>query len=91
MAYSNEYSYNANGALDMDQNRDIDMIMYDLLGNTREIWFYDHSSIGYIYVADGTKLRTIHRPASSTALTDSIDYIGNLILKNGKPSMYVLP
>ncbi len=49
----------------------------------------DHSSIEYIYAADGTKLRTIHRPASSTALTDSIDYIGNLILKNGQPSMYL--
>ena len=87
--YSNEYSYNDNGALDMDQNRDIDMIMYDLLGNTREIWFYDHSSIEYICAADGMKLRTIHRPASSTALTDSIDYVGNLILKNGQPSMYL--
>ncbi len=87
--YSNEYSYNANGALDMDQNRDIDMIMYDRLGNTHEIWFYDHSNIEYIYAADGTKLRTIHRPAGSTALTDSIDYVGNLILKNGHPSMYL--
>ena len=49
----------------------------------------DHSSIEYIYAADGTKLRTIHRPASSMALTDSIDYIGNLILMNGQPSMYL--
>ncbi len=49
----------------------------------------DHSSIEYIYAADGTKLRTIHRPSSSSALTDSIDYIGNLILKNGQPSMYL--
>ena len=50
---------------------------------------HDHSSIEYIYAADGMKLRTIHRPASSTALTDSIDYVGNLILKNGQPSMYL--
>ena len=50
---------------------------------------HDHSSIGYIYAADGTKLRTIHRPAGSTALTDSIDYVGNLILNNGQPSMYL--
>ena len=50
---------------------------------------HDHSNIEYIYAADGTKLRTIHRPASSSALTDSIDYIGNLILKNGQPSMYI--
>ena len=50
---------------------------------------HDHSNIEYIYAADGTKLRTIHRPSSSSALTDSIDYIGNLILKNGQPSMYL--
>ena len=50
---------------------------------------HDHSSIGYIYAADGTKLRTIHRPASSSTLIDSTDYIGNLILKNGQPSMYL--
>lgn len=49
----------------------------------------DHSSIEYIYAADGTKLRTIHHPASSSSLTDSIDYIGNLILKNDKPLMYL--
>ena len=87
--YSNEYYYNANGALESDINRDIDLIQYDDLGNARCIYYFEHDQIEYIYAADGTKLRTIHRPASSTALTDSIDYIGNLILKNGQPSMYL--
>ena len=86
---SSEYLYNANGSLVSDFNREIDWTYYDNLGNTREICFCDHSSTEYIYASDGTKLRTIHRPASSTALTDSIDYIGNLILKNGQPSMYL--
>ena len=87
--YSNEYYYNANGALESDINRDIDLILYDALGNTRCIYYFGQNQIEYIYAADGTKLRTIHRPASSSALTDSIDYIGNLILKNGQPSMYL--
>ena len=87
--YSNEYYYNANGALESDLNRDIDLIQYDDLGNARCIYYFEHDQIEYIYAADGTKLRTIHRPASSSALTDSIDYIGNLILKNGQPSMYL--
>lgn len=78
-----------NGALDHDLNRDIDMIIYDQLGNLQDICFYDHSTTEYIYAADGTKLRTIHHPASSSSLTDSIDYIGNLILKNDKPLMYL--
>jgi len=87
--YSNEYSYNANGALESDLNRDIDLIQYDDLGNARCIYYFEHDQIEYIYAANGTKLRTIHRPASSSALTDSIDYIGNLILNNGQPSMYL--
>ncbi len=87
--YDTEYYYNANGALESDINRDIDLIQYDALGNTRCIYYFGQNQIEYIYAADGTKLRTIHRPASSMALTDSIDYIGNLILKNGQPSMYL--
>ena len=87
--YTTEYGYNANGALDYDINRDIDLIQYDDLGNTRCIYYFGQNQIEYVYAADGTKLRTIHRPASSSALTDSIDYIGNLILKNGQPSMYI--
>ena len=40
--------------------------------------------------ADGTKLRTIHRSlGGANSYIDSIDYIGNLILKNGQPSMYL--
>ena len=91
MTSNNEYSYNANGALVKDLNRKIGYIGYDNLGNIRNISFHtaNANSIEYIYAADGTKLRTIHRPASSSALTDSIDYIGNLILKNGQPSMYI--
>ena len=88
-SYGTEYYYNANGALESDINRDIDLIQYDALGNTRCIYYFGQNQIEYIYAADGTKLRTIHRPASSSALTDSIDYIGNLILKNGQPSMYL--
>ena len=87
--YDTEYYYNANGALESDINRDIDLIQYDNLGNPRCIYYFEHDQIEYVYAADGTKLRTIHRPASSSALTDSIDYIGNLILKNGQPSMYL--
>lgn len=87
--YNNEYYYNANGALESDINRDIDLIKYDDLGNTRCIYYFEHDQIEYIYAADGTKLRTIHRPVASSALTDSTDYMGNLIFKNGQPSMYL--
>ena len=87
--YNNEYSYNANGSLESDINRDIDLIQYDDFGNTRCIFFFSHDQTEYIYAADGTKLRTIHKPVASSALTDSTDYMGNLIFKNGQPSMYL--
>jgi len=92
MTNNNEYGYNTNGALVKDLNREIGIIEYDFLGNVRNISFHNAnpSSIGYIYAADGTKLRTIHRTlGGANSYIDSIDYVGNLIIKNGLPSMYM--
>ena len=89
---STEYTYNANGALSKDMNRGIGHIGYDDLGNLRRILYHNGIaySIEYIYAADGTKLRTIHRGSGGlNAYVDSIDYVGNLILKNGQPEMYL--
>ena len=74
----------------MDLNRGIPDIEYDNLGNPRRITFTDNRSIEYVYSSDGTKLRTIHRGSGwLNAYVDSIDYVGNLILKNGQPEMYL--
>ena len=43
------------------------------------ISFSDGSSITYIYAADGTKLRTVHKIGSTTTMTD---YCGNVIYEN---------
>ena len=89
---STEYTYNANGALSKDMNRKIGYIGYDDLGHLRRILYHNGiaNSIEYIYAADGTKLRTIHRGSGGlNAYVDSIDYVGNLILKNGQPKMYL--
>ena len=96
-----EYSYDANGALSKDLNRGIDMIEYDLLGNPKKISFSDDKSIEYVYSADGVKLRETHispilnlgSTSRATATVSKktfykkevIDYMGNLILKNGHP------
>ena len=85
----NEYAYNANGAMTKDQNKGINDITYDLLGNLREITMSDNRSIRYVYAADGTRLRTTHkRKVGNTYLRDSTEYLGNLIVKNGQPVMY---
>lgn len=98
----NEYGYNDNGALTYDLNRGIRQIEYDHLGNLRRIRFQESSGSGlravirnteYVYSADGRRLRTAHKERSmlygASATMDSIDYCGNLILRNGVPEKYL--
>lgn len=98
----NEYGYNANGALIYDLNRGIRQIEYDHLGNMCRICFQESSGSGvrpvtrnteYVYSADGRRLRTAHMERSmfigASATMDSIDYLGNLILRNGVPDKYL--
>ena len=60
---------------------------YDCHGNLRDIYSFIHSQL---YVAKHIKLFAIHRATGGlNAYVDSIDYVGNLILKNGQPSMYL--
>jgi len=91
-----EYEYDDNGALTKDLNRGITCISYDDLGNPTKISFTVSRSIEYVYSADGTKLRTIHKkPKLKDGLggfitiwsRDTTEYIGNLILKNSHPEM----
>ncbi len=92
-----EYAYNGNGALTMDLNKGIDNIEYDLLGNPIKLTIDNNTKrIEYVYAADGRRLKTKHsyityvtKPRLHREIfSDSIEYIGNLILKNGKPDMY---
>ena len=88
---TNEYSYNANGAMTMDLNRGISSIDYDLLGNIRKITM-SGGTVDYVYSADGTRQRTVRSIRRGyTVLKDSTDYCGNLLLKNGAPYMYRFP
>ncbi len=88
-----EHAYNGNGALTMDLNRSIDNIEYDLLGNPIKLTMEDNTKrIEYVYAADGRRLKTKHSYISYVTkprlhreiFSDSIEYIGNQILKNGK-------
>lgn len=92
---SQEYSYNRNGALTRDLNRDIHNISYSNLGHPTSIAFYNGGAgnyIRYTYSADGRKLRAVHERRLSnfgyTILRDTTDYLGSLILRNGHPESY---
>ena len=80
-----EYFYDANGALVKDLNKGISNIEYDVLGNLKCITFNNGFKTKYVYDAAGNKLRTTHE----SALTNTTDYIGNFVFKDGKLSKYL--
>lgn len=100
-----EYTYNGDGALTGDKNRGISLIEYDLCGYPRRIQYADGSVTEYVYTVTGRKLRAIHRTAvpnisvpfgqakvltpSETLSADSADYLGNLVVRNKRPEMYL--
>ena len=78
-----EYTYDENGNLTQDLNRNIKDIQYNFLNLPQRIEFEDGSTTEYLYDVDGRKLRTVHRADGKTTTTD---YAGNLIYENGKPA-----
>ena len=98
------YKYNDSGSLIEDTGRGITNIEYDDWNNPKRIQFSNGNITKYVYSADGAKLRTVHYTAAPNITVtvgqthelsndeilsiDSTDYIGRLVLKNGKPDMY---
>ncbi len=82
----NCYGYNKNGALTKDLNKGIFSISYNLLNLPRQLDFSNVNATGnnvYKYLADGRKVKVTRKDASSPALTQTVDYIGNRIYENG--------
>ena len=80
MKQANEYTYDANGNLTKDLNKNITGISYNCLNLPNTVTFSDGSTITYIYGADGTKQRTVHKIGTTTTTTD---YCGNVVYENG--------
>ncbi len=94
-----EYTYDACGSLTSDANKGIAKISYNYWGTPKLIQFTNGSQTEYIYDANGTKLRRIHRTAvdnivvpinttvklseNQTLTSDTTEYIGDLIFENG--------
>ena len=77
---ANEYTYDKNGNLTKDLNKNITEIQYNCLNLPSKVTFGNGNTITYLYAADGTKLRTVHKTGSTTTTTD---YCGNVVYENG--------
>ena len=76
----NEYTYDKNGNMTKDLNKNITDIQYNCLNSPSKVTFQDGSTITYTYAVNGTKLRTVHTIGNTTSTTD---YCGNVIYENG--------
>ena len=79
-----EYSYDANGNLTRDLNKNITEIQYNVLNLPSRVTFADGNRIEYMYDASGTKLRTVHY---INGVARTTDYCGNAIYENGELKM----
>ncbi|MEL7601329.1 MAG: DUF6443 domain-containing protein, partial [Proteiniphilum sp.] len=81
---ANEYTYDANGNLTKDLNRNITSISYNSLNLPGVINFADGNTITYGYDGAGSKLSVAYTAGGTTTKTE---YAGNKVYKNGTLSM----
>ena len=79
---SNEYTYDKNGNLTKDLNKNISSIQYNFLNLPANITYSSGKSAAYIYDANGQKLRTSYKTSASATAVPT-DYCGNMIYENG--------
>ena len=82
VSQSGEYTYDKNGNLTKDLNKNISSIQYNLLNLPSSITYSSGKSAAYIYDATGRKLRVSYK-ASASATAVPTDYCGNMIYENG--------
>jgi RHS repeat-associated protein len=79
----NDYAYDVNGNVTMDNNKGIQTITYNFLNLPDRVTFTDNSYIQYLYDASGAKLRqTFYNSATPTPTTTKVDYVGGLQVLN---------
>ena len=81
---TNEYTYDHNGNLTKDLNKNISNIQYNSLNLPSVVTFSNGNTITYLYAADGRKLRTVH---VINGFSFTTDYSGNVIYENGSQKL----
>jgi GH24 family phage-related lysozyme (muramidase) len=79
-ASGEDYTYDENGNMTSDANKEIETIKYNYLNLPQEVVFENGNKINYIYSASGTKLR--QEVYEDNSLIKTTDYIGSLIVQN---------
>ena len=74
----NEYTYDQNGNMTKDLNRNISSIQYNLLNLPQNMTYSNNKSTTYVYDATGRKLQVEYVNPATT-----FDYCGNMIYVNG--------
>ena len=80
-----EYTYDTNGNITKDLNRNITSITYNELNLPKVITMSGNKSVTYGYDAAGRKLSAVYK--SGTTITTSRDYVGNKVYNNGTLGM----
>ena len=75
-----EYTYDQNGNMTKDLNKNISSIQYNLLNLPSRITYQDGRMINYIYSATGTKLSVTYTNGGTTT---NNQYCGNMLYENG--------
>lgn len=76
---SDEYTYDANGNITKDSNKDISNIHYNLLNLPEEVAFTNGDSIKFFYSAEGEKLKVEYVIGGTTTNTC---YCANVVYEN---------
>jgi RHS repeat-associated protein len=79
-----EYSYTGNGNLELDKNKGISSITYNIYNKAQMITVDGKGMVTYTYDATGSKLRKKLTYANNTQPTETWDYVGNFVYKNNE-------
>jgi RHS repeat-associated protein len=85
---TNEYTYDVDGSVIKDDNKDIDSVAYNILGKPRRIKFGNGNVVQYTYSAGGTKLKM---SVTKSGVTNHTDYSGSFVYENSALSFFSSP
>jgi RHS repeat-associated protein len=78
-----DYTYDANGSLTTDKNKNITEIVYNHLNLPTKITFGATGNISFIYTASGQKVQKIVNSSLPTPTVTTTDYLGGFQYKGG--------